>query len=125
MTHRQHEENKAVVLRLYEAFQAGDTDALGVLLAEDFINHNRSMTSGRDASQAGLAQIGSVDVDVHRIIADGDLVAVHGHYKTPTEGAGMDFYKLKEGKIIEHWDVRQDIPNQTASGHDMFSESGT
>jgi hypothetical protein len=85
---------------------------LGVLLAEDFVNHNPRMTSGREASQAGLARIGSTDIDVHRIIAEGDLVAVHGRYKTPTEGAGMDFFKLKEGKIIEHWDVLQDIPNR-------------
>jgi hypothetical protein len=59
-------ENRALVLRLYEAFQAGNTDALGVLLADDFVNHNPSMMKG-------------------------DLVAVHGYYKTPMEGAGVDF----------------------------------
>jgi predicted SnoaL-like aldol condensation-catalyzing enzyme len=122
MTHAQTSETKAVVARLYEAFNAGDTEALGELLADDMINHNPGMTNGRVVSQAALRQIGSMKVEVHRIIAEGDLVAVHAHYKTPTEGAGMDFFKVVDGRIVEHWDVRQDIPITTASGQDMFSE---
>jgi predicted SnoaL-like aldol condensation-catalyzing enzyme len=34
----------------------------------------------------------------------------------------MDFWKIKNRKIVEHWDAEQDIPEQTASGQDMFSE---
>jgi predicted SnoaL-like aldol condensation-catalyzing enzyme len=34
----------------------------------------------------------------------------------------MDFFKIGNGKIVEHWDVLQDIPDATASGQDMFSE---
>jgi predicted SnoaL-like aldol condensation-catalyzing enzyme len=121
MSRDQTSANKAVVARLYEAFNAGDADALAEVLADDMINHNPWMTNGRLVSQAALRQIGTMQVDVHRMIAEGDLVAVHGHYKTPTEGAGMDFFKLADGKIVEHWDVRQDIPETTASGQDLFS----
>jgi len=115
MTNQQQVENKAIIRRLYNAFNAGDADALEALLAEDLINHNPWMSNGRAAAQAALRQVGTMKVDVLQMVADGDLVAIYGHYKTPTEGAGMDFYKLKDGQVIEHWDVRQEItpPNTT------------
>src|SRR5215471_15854206 len=100
------QDNKATVGRLYEAFRAGDTAA----------------PNGLDASKALFAQVGAIDADLHRMVAEGDLVAVHAHYKTPAETAGMDFFKLRDGKIVEHWDVIQDLPERTASGQDMFSE---
>jgi predicted SnoaL-like aldol condensation-catalyzing enzyme len=63
-----------------------------------------------------------VDVEVHRVIAEGDLVAVHAHYKT-WNVAGVDIFRLDDaGKIIEHWDVLQQVPETTASGNDMFSQ---
>lgn len=117
-----NEDNKAIVRRLYAAFKAGDVAALDGLLAEDFINHNPQTTNGLEASKSLFAQIGSIDANVHRIIAEDGLVAVHAHYKTPAEGAGMDFFKIRGGKIIEHWDVVQDLPQRTASGQDMSSE---
>lgn len=66
--------------------------------------------------------IGPVDVEVYRVIAEGDLVAAHSHYKTFTM-AGMDIRRFDgDGKMIEHWDVLQEVPETTASGNDMFSQ---
>jgi predicted SnoaL-like aldol condensation-catalyzing enzyme len=118
----QNEGNKAIVRRLYAAFKAGDVAALDGLLAGDFVNHNPQTTNGLEASKSLFAQIGSIDANIHRMIAEDDLVAVHAHYKTPAEGAGMDFFKIRGGKIVEHWDVIQELPGRTASGQDMFSE---
>jgi predicted SnoaL-like aldol condensation-catalyzing enzyme len=37
--------------------------------------------------------------------------------------AAVDIWRFNdEGKIIEHWDVLQEIPAETASGNDMFSQ---
>lgn len=116
------QDNKATVGRLYQAFRAGDVAALDELLARDFINHNPQTTNGLDASKYLFAQVGAIDADLHRMVAEGDLVAVHAHYKTPAETAGMDFFKLRDGKIVEHWDVIQPLPERTASDQDMFSE---
>ena len=72
--------------------------------------------------QAFFAAAGAVDVEVHRTIAEGDLVAVHSHYK-PWNTAAVDIFRLNdEGKIVEHGDVLQPIPDVTANGNDMFSQ---
>ena len=68
-----------------------------------------------------FAPVGPVDVEVHRVIAEGDLVAVHSHYTT-WNMSGVDIFRLHDGKIIEHWDVLQEVPETTASGNDMFSQ---
>jgi predicted SnoaL-like aldol condensation-catalyzing enzyme len=122
MTEHQAEANKAVVRRLYDVFRAGDAAALGEILTEDFINHNPQTMNGLTASQALFSQVGHIDAEIHRMICEGNLVAVHAHYTTPLSNAGMDFFKIEDGKIVEHWDVLQDIPDATASGQDMFSE---
>lgn len=122
MTQPQAEMNKAIVRRLYDVFRTGDTAALGEVLAQDFINHNPQTTNGLTASQALFSQVGSIDAEIHRMVCEGNLVAVHAHYTTPQSNAGMDFFKIGNGKIVEHWDVLQDIPDATASGQDMFSE---
>lgn len=116
MTDQRQEQNKAIIRRLYAAFNAGDADALETLVAEDMINHNPWMPNGRAAAQAALRHLGTMEVELLQIVADGDLVAIYGHYLAPTEGAGMDFYKLKDGRVVEHWDVRQEIEPQTAGG---------
>jgi predicted SnoaL-like aldol condensation-catalyzing enzyme len=60
-------------------------------------------------------------VEVHCVIADGDLVAVHSNYKT-WNMAGVDIFRLNEdGKIIEHWDVLQPVPHD-CERHDLFTQ---
>jgi predicted SnoaL-like aldol condensation-catalyzing enzyme len=118
----QTERNKQTVARVFEAFRAGDTDAFDDLIVEDYIQHNPQAGNGLQAVKAFFAPLGSIDVEVHRMIAEGDLVAVHSHYKT-WNMAGVDIFRLNDGgKIIEHWDVLQQVPETTASGNDMFSQ---
>jgi predicted SnoaL-like aldol condensation-catalyzing enzyme len=52
---------------------------------------------------------------VHRVIAEGDLVALHSNYVT-WNTARVDIFLNDAGKIIEHWDVLQQVPETTASG---------
>jgi predicted SnoaL-like aldol condensation-catalyzing enzyme len=115
-------QNTQTVQRLFDAFRSGDTNAFEELIVEDFVQHNPQVDNGRGAVQAFFAAAGAVDVEVHRTIAEGDLVAVHSHYKT-WNTAAVDIFRLNdEGKIVEHWDVLQPIPNTTANGNDMFSQ---
>jgi predicted SnoaL-like aldol condensation-catalyzing enzyme len=116
------ERNKQTVARLFDAFRAGDVDALDELIAEDYVQHNPQVANGLQAVKEFFRPVGAVDLDVYRVIAEGDLVAAHSHYKT-FNMAAVDFWRFDDdGKIIEHWDVLQPIPETTASGNDMFSQ---
>jgi predicted SnoaL-like aldol condensation-catalyzing enzyme len=53
------------------------------------------------------------------VIAEGDLVAVHSNYET-WNTARVDIFLNDAGKIIEHWDLLQQVPETTASGNAMF-----
>ena len=114
--------NKQTVARLFDAFRAGDVDAFDELIVEDYVQHNPQAGNGLAAVKEFFRPVGPVDVDVHRVIAEGDLVAAHSNYKN-WNMAAVDIWRFNdEGKIVEHWDVLQEIPAETASGNDMFSQ---
>jgi predicted SnoaL-like aldol condensation-catalyzing enzyme len=116
------ERNKQTVARLFDAFRAGDGDAFDDLIVEDYFQHNPQAANGLQAVKEFFEPLGPVDVEVHRVIAEGEFVAAHSHYKT-FNMAGVDIWRFKDdGMIIEHWDVLQQIPETTASGNDMFSQ---
>ena len=116
------ERNKQTVARLFEAFRAGDVDAFDDVIVDDYVQHNPQAGNGLQAVKDFFAPAGPVDVEVHRMIAEGDFVAVHSNYK-PWNMASVDIFRLNDdGKIIEHWDVLQQVPDNTASGNDMFSQ---
>jgi predicted SnoaL-like aldol condensation-catalyzing enzyme len=116
------ERNKQTVARLFDAFRAGDVDAFDDLIAPDYVQHNPQADNGLEAVKEFFRPVGPVDVVVYRVIAEGDLVAAHSHYKT-FNMAGIDIWRFDdEGRMIEHWDVLQQVPDTTASGNDMFSQ---
>jgi predicted SnoaL-like aldol condensation-catalyzing enzyme len=64
-----------------------------------------------------------VSLDIKRAVAEGDLVATHMLLKTSPEDRGTalaDFWRLEDGKIVEHWDVLQPVPETAANDHPMF-----
>jgi predicted SnoaL-like aldol condensation-catalyzing enzyme len=116
------EENKQTVQRLFDAFRAGDVQAFDDLIAADYLQHNPQVPHGLQPVKDYFGSIGPVELDVHHVLADGDLVAAHVHYKT-FGMAAVDIWRFgADGKIVEHWDVLQEIPEVTASGNDMFSD---
>ena len=61
--------------------------------------------------------------EVKRAFADGDYVILHVHATLKPDDRGMaivDIFRLEAGKIVEHWDVIQPIPEKFASGNGMF-----
>ena len=64
-------------------------------------------------------------LDMVRVISEADLVVVHSKFTTDPEDRGeaiIDIFRIADGKIVEHWDVIQPVPNQSASGNTMFAE---
>jgi predicted SnoaL-like aldol condensation-catalyzing enzyme len=61
--------------------------------------------------------------EIKRAIAEGDLVVLHVLSKKEPSDRGramVDIFRVENGKIIEHWDVIQDIPEKAANPHTMF-----
>ena len=60
---------------------------------------------------------------IHPIVAEDNLVALHTHQKWPgnEEYVTMDFFRFDEtGRIVEHWDAMQQIPEDSANGNTMY-----
>jgi len=95
-------------------------------VAPDYIQHNPGIADGREAAIEALEPMFSrtgARFEVKRILVDGDLAAIHlfGQGDPATRGAAVaDFYRLENGKIVEHWDVLQPMPETSANKHPMF-----
>jgi predicted SnoaL-like aldol condensation-catalyzing enzyme len=61
--------------------------------------------------------------ETKRIIAEGDFVVLHSHLTREPGDRGqavVDIFRLEDGKIVEHWDVVQEVPETTANHNTMF-----
>jgi predicted SnoaL-like aldol condensation-catalyzing enzyme len=92
-----------------------------------YIQHNPMAATGRDAAIAFLEPFFQSHPDaaysIKRIIADGNLVAVHSHAKFSTGDRGLavvDILRVEGCKIAEHWDVAQPVPEKAANTNGMF-----
>jgi predicted SnoaL-like aldol condensation-catalyzing enzyme len=122
------EANKKAVVEFYDlAINKKDFEAASKFLGPRYVQHNPRAADGPEGLKAFLAFLREKFPDYHseikRVFADGDYVIVHVH-NVPTPGsrgnAIIDIFKLENGKIVEHWDVRQEIPEQSANSNTMF-----
>jgi predicted SnoaL-like aldol condensation-catalyzing enzyme len=122
------EENKKAVVEFYElAINQKNFDAAAKFLGPRYTQHNPRAADGPEGLKAFLAFLREKFPDYHsdikRAFADGDYVILHVH-NIPTPGsrgnAIVDIFKLENGKVVEHWDVRQEIPEQSANSNTMF-----
>ena len=92
-----------------------------------YIQHNPLAKTGRDAAIAFLEPFFQSHPDasysIKRIIAEGNLVAVHSHAKFTADDRGLavvDILRVEHCKIAEHWDVAQPVPEKSANSNGMF-----
>ena len=72
---------------------------------------------------AWSGQFPELSVEIKRMVAEGDLVVMHGVLKTSPEDRGTaaaDIFRIENGKIVEHWDVLQPVPETAANDNTMF-----
>lgn len=93
----------------------------------EYIQHNPLATNGRDAAIAFLEPFFAKNPGIHysikRVIADGNLVAIHSHgiFTAGDRGnAIVDILRIENCKVVEHWDVIQPIPEKAANNNTMF-----
>ena len=122
------EANKKVVLDFYEkALNQMDFDAAAKHFGPRYIQHNPVAPDGIDGFKAFIAmrkeRFPRAHNEIKRVIADGDLVALHVHSKREPADRGLaivDIFRLEAGKIVENWDVIQPIPETAAHNNGMF-----
>ena len=123
--------NEQLVVEFYDKIfnQRLDVNAVSLqYLAEDYIQHNPNLVSGRQAFIDLFSKILPLTPnrisEIHRVITDGDLVTLHVHAYTPGDNdpgvAIVDIFRVANGKIVEHWDVIQPVPSQSANQNGMF-----
>lgn len=124
---KQEEANKKLVLNFYQKlFGDKDLSVIDRYIAVDYIQHNPTMADGREGLRAAVTQwfagAPKEKVDIPHVAADGELVFLHVRAKNPKGGfqAIVDIFRVKDKKIVEHWDVIQDVPSDSVNDHPMF-----
>jgi predicted SnoaL-like aldol condensation-catalyzing enzyme len=102
-------------------------EAFETWVDQGYIQHNPLALSGRDAAIGFLepffAQHPDIKYSIKRIIADGNLVAVHSHGRFAADDRGIavvDILRVEGCKVVEHWDVVQPVPEKSANSNGMF-----
>ena len=91
-----------------------------------YTQHNPIAPDGRAAAislLSGFVAKNSIHYDIIRVIAEGNLVAVHSHVTFSADDRGnavVDIFRFEHGKIVEHWDVVQPVPEKSANSNTMF-----
>jgi predicted SnoaL-like aldol condensation-catalyzing enzyme len=122
------EANKKIVVDFYEAALGRmDVDAAVKFFGPKYIQHNPTAPDGIEGFKGFIKflkeKYPNRKSEIKRVMADGDLVILHVHSKSTPEDRGsaiIDIFRLENGKIVEHWDVIQAIPEKAAHGNTMF-----
>lgn len=121
--------NKRIVREFYElAFnQRNPAGAAAKYLGSAYKQHDPVVGDGRDAFVQGIGgflnEVPEFRVEFKRFIAEGDLVTVHSQFLLAPGSRGkavVDIFRVENGKIVEHWDVVQDVPEKSANENTMF-----
>jgi predicted SnoaL-like aldol condensation-catalyzing enzyme len=124
----QEEANRAAVLAFYEkGLNQKDADAALAYVGNRYVQHNPNAPDGPDGFRKFIGflreKFPSSHSEVKRSFVDGDFVILHVHSVREPGSRGraiVDIFKLENGKIVEHWDVVQDIPENPANNNTMF-----
>ena len=124
----QQEANKKNVVEFYDkALNQKDFEAAARHLGPRYTQHNPVAADGPEGLKAFIQflrdKFPNARSEIKRVFAEGDYVIVHVHaIREPgTRGrAIIDIFKLENGKLVEHWDVAQDVPEKAANANGMF-----
>lgn len=121
-------ENKRLIQRFFDDVLYGhQMDKIPQYIStETYHQHNPGVADGIDGFGKAMAELQKAGLTMeykktYRIVAEGNLVFTHSEgIFAGRHVAFADLFRIDDGKIVEHWDVIQDVPETTASGLGMF-----
>lgn len=121
-------ENRQVVTKFLDLInrEGKVREAFETYAHENYVQHNPACEVGREGAIALIEQIVAMpgfQPSVKRLVVEDDIVVSHMHLDFGEHSPGFavaDIWRLQGGKLIEHWDVIQEVPAVTASGCLMF-----
>lgn len=124
----QLEANKRIATEFYDAaINRKDFAAASQYLGSDYKQHNPTAADGAEGLRAFIdflkTRYPNQRGEIKRVVAEGDLVVLHVHSTRGDDTPGraiVDIFRIENGKVVEHWDVIQDIPAEPANQNGMF-----
>ena len=124
------ETNKDIAVAFYKKalFEGRVEDAFRLYAVPTYRQHNPLIEDGMEGVKKFVTWIMSNHPDargeIKRVFADGDHVILHSHWHglsdNPPGEAVVDIFRLEGGKVLEHWDAIQPIPETSANANTMF-----
>ena len=124
----EQDRNRRNAIAFYETAYLGQPrDAVEKYVGSEYIQHNPVVGDGKEAFidyfEKMASEFPNKSIEFMRSVAEGDLVALHTHQTWPDgdEYVTMDFFRFDAmGKIVEHWDSIQEIPEESANENSMY-----
>lgn len=122
-------ENKKIVIDFYEGvfLKHQVQEYSDRYIGQQYIQHNPHVPDGKAPFVNYFTQYFKENPQasnvIKRAVAEGDLVFLHVHSTQNKQDRGkaiIDIFRVEDGKIVEHWDVQQSIPEQSANQNTMF-----
>lgn len=121
-------QNKSNAIAFYEmAYNGNPQKAVELYVGAEYIQHNPLVGDGTqpfiDYFNRMASEYPDKSIEFVRAVAEGDLVALHTHQIWPgnDQYVTMDFFRFdNNGKIVEHWDSMQQIPETSANNNTMY-----
>jgi len=122
------EQNKKTIVSYYETAFGGEPEkAVAQYMGASYRQHNPEADDGPEAFIQFVHALRKANPDlkllIKKVIAEGDTVVTHAHLVLKPDDRGValaDFFRLEDGKVVEHWDVIQAVPERSANPNGMF-----
>ena len=119
-------DNKKMVAEFYQnLFGDKNIDVIDKYIGDVYIQHNPMVVDGKEALRKALEGwfkgAPKTQIDIQHIAADGNFVYLHTKTKSGDKTASLiDIFRIENGKLVEHWDIRQEVPENAVNPHPMF-----